>query len=44
MTPKSAEAHTVSDIYGLLRYAAAHGQPVAGSYEARKDETRKNIR
>jgi len=28
MTPKPAEAHTVSEIYGLLRYAAAHGQPV----------------
>src|SRR5215831_11708765 len=33
MTPKPAEAHTVSEIYGLLRYAAAHGQPVAASYD-----------
>ena len=33
MTPKLAEAHTVSEIYGLLRYAATHGQPVAARYD-----------
>ena len=33
MTPKPAEAHIVSEIYGLLRYAAAHGQPVAARYD-----------
>ena len=33
MTPKPAEAHTVSEIYGLLRYAAAHGKPVAARYD-----------
>ena len=33
MTPKPAEANGVSEIYELLRYAAAHRQPVAATYD-----------
>ena len=33
MTPKPAEASGVSEIYELLRYAAAHRQPVAATYD-----------
>jgi hypothetical protein len=33
MTPKTAEANDVSEIYELLRYAAAHRQPVAATYD-----------
>src|ERR1700693_2871081 len=33
MTPKPADANSVSEIYELLRCAAAHRQPVAASYE-----------
>ena len=33
MTPKPAEANAVSEIYELLRYAAAHRQPVAATYD-----------
>ena len=33
MTPKSAEANGVSEIYELLRFAAAHRQPVAAIYD-----------
>src|SRR3979411_1783705 len=33
MTPKPAEACAMSEIYGLLRYAAARRQPVAASYD-----------
>ena len=33
MTPKPADANGVSEIYELLRYAAAHRQPVAATYD-----------
>ena len=33
MTPKAAEASSVSEIYELLRYAAARKQPVAATYD-----------
>jgi hypothetical protein len=33
MTPKLADANDVSEIYELLRYAAAHKQPVAATYD-----------
>jgi len=33
MTPKPADADGVSEIYELLRYAAAHRQPVAATYD-----------
>jgi hypothetical protein len=33
MTPKPAEASGVSEIYELLRYAAARRQPVAATYD-----------
>ena len=33
MTPKLANANGVSEIYELLRYAAAHRQPVAATYD-----------
>ena len=33
MTPKPAEANGVSEIYELLRYAAARKQPVAATYD-----------
>ena len=33
MTPKPAEASSVSEIYELLRYAAARRQPVAAIYD-----------
>ena len=33
MTPKLADANGVSEIYELLRYAAAHRQPVAATYD-----------
>jgi len=33
MTPKPAEAGGVSEIYKLLRYAAARRQPVAATYD-----------
>ena len=33
MTPKPANANGVSEIYELLRYAAAHKQPVAATYD-----------
>jgi len=33
MTPKPAEASGVSEIYELLRYVAAHRQPVAATYD-----------
>ena len=33
MTPKPAEASGVSEIYELLRYAAAHRRPVAATYD-----------
>jgi len=33
MTPKPAAANGVSEIYELLRYAAAHRQPVAATYD-----------
>src|SRR4249919_3584604 len=33
MTPKPAEASGVSEIYELLRYAAAHRQHVSATYD-----------
>ena len=33
MTPKPTEANGVSEIYELLRYAAARRQPVAATYD-----------
>jgi hypothetical protein len=33
MTPKSADASTLSEIYELLRYAAVRRQPVAATYD-----------
>jgi hypothetical protein len=33
MTPKPAEANGESEIYELLRYAAAHKQPVTATYD-----------
>ena len=33
MTPKPVEANGVREIYELLRYAAAHRQPVAATYD-----------
>ena len=33
MTPKPAEAQAVSEICELLRFAAAHRQPVAAAYD-----------
>src|SRR6266481_861983 len=33
MTPKPAEANGVGEIYELLRYAAAHRQPIAATYD-----------
>ena len=33
MTPKTADANGVREIYELLRYAAAHRQPVAATYD-----------
>src|ERR1019366_4629226 len=33
MTPKPTDASVASRVYGLLRYAAAHRQPVAASYD-----------
>src|SRR4029077_11848053 len=33
MTPKPADANGVSEIYELLRYAAAHRQPGAATYD-----------
>src|ERR1700683_1506671 len=33
MTPQPAEAQSVSEIYGLLRLAAARRQPVAAIYD-----------
>jgi len=33
MTPQPAEAHAASNVYELLRFAAAHRQPVAAAYD-----------
>jgi hypothetical protein len=33
MTPKSADASAVSEIYELLRYAATRKQPIAATYD-----------
>src|SRR5438067_7390720 len=33
MTPKTAEASGVSEVYELLRYAAARRQPVVATYD-----------
>ena len=38
MTPKPAEANGVSEIYELLRYAAARKQPVAAIYDGQPSE------